>query len=158
MKRKRILIAVILIVGAVVCGTAAAVVYYYTHPNSLAPVIERFVSRATGTRCTIEGWAVDLSPLRVRVEGIRCEPPEGSDLFRAELSRVGAKLTLEGPFGTRRLVVDELAIDKFSVSASGIPTLPPGHTGDHGHSPWAGSCPVWWGCSCSRTWRFDRSA
>jgi hypothetical protein len=69
-KRKTLILFGLLLV-LTLCAGVAAVFYYAESPGALKALVERSISRATGTQCTISEFSYSLNPLSVRARGIQ---------------------------------------------------------------------------------------
>jgi hypothetical protein len=115
------LVAVCLIFVALLCGV---VIYCWTHPAAVKPVLEQSISRATRTAVTIETLSWTLDPARIQAKGIVLQPLEESRGFHLEISRLSAEFDLEGPLGRRCLLVEDLQVHDFSLEISPEARLP----------------------------------
>lgn len=101
--------------------------YYYTHPNSIKPLFEKSISRATGSRCTIKILSYSFRPLRIRAEGVTLIPSEESRGFHLRIPDITVEMEIKGPMGARTLVVKNLKIRGASFQLDGrahLPTIP----------------------------------
>ncbi|MFH1489604.1 MAG: hypothetical protein ABII06_11940 [Pseudomonadota bacterium] len=92
-------IAVFLILAA----AGGGILYLYYHPSEVKPFIEKSLSKATGTACSIQELAYSIRPLMIRARGIVLKPGKGADGFHLNLSGIRADMALEGEFGSKRL-------------------------------------------------------
>ncbi|NQU13747.1 MAG: hypothetical protein HQ561_06350 [Desulfobacteraceae bacterium] len=116
-----------------ICGIAAfflltllagGVIYFYTHPSAVKTLVEKSVSRSTGTSFTIKSLSYSLVPLKVRAKGITCKTGNGLGGFYFEVPDLTADLLLEGPLGHKRLIVKSLRVDSFSCRIFEDSTFP----------------------------------
>jgi hypothetical protein len=125
MTSKRIILLTICVLAILVLGSlTATILYYYHHPSALKRLIERSVSRSTGTSLTIGDLSYSTSPLSVQARGIICEPSEGQHGFYASVPDVKADMVLTGRFGHKMLTFTDLRLTDFSVHLSGDMVLP----------------------------------
>ena len=103
---------------------AGAVAYFYAHPSAVKTLMERSVSRSTGTSFTIKNLSYSLNPLKVHAKGITWKTGNGPGGFYLEVPDLTADLLLEGPFGHRSLMVQRLRVDNFSCRISEDSTFP----------------------------------
>jgi len=99
----------------VILGTLAGIFYYYyTHPDSIKPLVEKSISQSTGTTCTIKTLAYSLKPLHIRASGISFKPGKGLQGVHARIPDISADMELKGSMGRRTLVVKHLEIQGAS--------------------------------------------
>ncbi|RLC22843.1 MAG: hypothetical protein DRH56_08230, partial [Deltaproteobacteria bacterium] len=85
--------------------------FVYHHPRTLTSTIEKVVARAAGASLEIRSLSGSLRPLQVRAGGILLRPRDRQRGFYLKVDRAALDLSLEGPFGHRRLVLKNLDID-----------------------------------------------
>ena len=90
--KRKILLAVCIPVLVVLAGLAGLFFYYYTHPDSIKPLLEKSISQATGTRCTINILSYSLRPLRIRAEGVTLTPSDESRGFHLWIPSITAEM------------------------------------------------------------------
>jgi hypothetical protein len=133
MKRsKKILVSICIIILFLLTSLGALVLYVYTHPSAIKPMIEKSVSDVTGTSVTIEAIAYSLKPLTIHVTGIFLKSGDDEHGFRLTVPDLHAEMTLTGPFGHKTLVLSHLRLDKFSLHVSEdsrLPEIQPGKKG-----------------------------
>jgi hypothetical protein len=112
---------VLLLFVASLCGT---LLYYSARPSSLKSLIEKSISRATGTSVTIQAIDYTLHPMSVRAEGILFGPGKDLKGFHLEISHVSAEFVFEGPFGKKNLIVRNLKIHGFAFQMTEEMRLP----------------------------------
>jgi len=112
-KRK---ISILLGLGLVLafCTVAAVVFYYAESSEALKSLVERSVSRSTGTQCTISEFAYSLDPLSIRARGIQFI--DHVRHFHLDVPELVMELSFQGPFTRRSLVVKRLTIQGFSLN------------------------------------------
>jgi hypothetical protein len=95
--------------------------YYYSNPSKLKPLAESALSRFTGTECSIKEISYSHHPLVIRAKGIQfIEHIQG---FYLEIPEIVANISLEGSFGRRSLVFNDLRVTALSLSMNqGWPT------------------------------------
>jgi len=96
------------------CTGAAVVFYYAESPDALKALIERSISRATGTQCTISEFAYSLNPLSLRARGIQLV--DHVQRFQLDVAELVTELSLQGPFTRRSLVVKRLTLQGLSLN------------------------------------------
>ncbi len=106
---------------ATLCGT---LLYYSAHPSSLKSLIEKSISRATGTSMTIQAIDYTLHPMSVRADGILFSPGKDLKGFCLEVSHVSAEFVFEGAFRKKSLIVRNLNIDGFAFQMTEEMRLP----------------------------------
>jgi len=108
----------------VVALATAATLYLAHHPSRIRDVLTRTASQATGLDVRIQSLDWSLEPLRIRAAGIRVTSREPeSDGLELTLNEVAADLSLEGPFGDRTLVIQEIRAQGFDATVRGRPPL-----------------------------------
>ena len=119
MKTKNKLLLIIcmglLLVIASICG---AILYYYFHPSSVKALIEKSISRSTGTSFEIESLSYSIKPLRILAKGMRFKPGEDLKGFYLEIPELIADMSLEGSLGHKCLIFHDLKMDGFSFRVS----------------------------------------
>ena len=115
-----VLLGLVLVIAAI-CG---AMLYYYFHPSSVKALIEKSISRSTGTSLKIESLSYSIKPLRILAKGIRFNPGEDLKGFYLEIPELVADMSLEGSLGHKRLIFQNLKMDGFSFRVSHDLLLP----------------------------------
>ena len=105
----------VLLIMASLCG---AMLYYYFHPSAVKALIEKSISRSTGTSFEIKNLSYSLKPLRILAKGILFKPGEDLRGFYLEIPELIADMSLEGSFGHKCLTFKNLKIDGFSFRVS----------------------------------------
>jgi len=122
-KRKIILVCFIasLLILAFICGI---ILYYYSHQSAIKSVIEKSISRSTGTTVTIKHLSYSLKPMRIRAKGIIIKLVKTLQRPQLDIRDIRADIALEGPFGHKSLTVKSIMIDGFSLNISEKMSLP----------------------------------
>ena len=89
--------------------------YYYTHPDAVASLIKKSISRSMNVSVNIKNLSYSISPLRILAEDIRLTPNRGSSGFFIDVPQMAAKFSFTGSFGRRSLVADKIEIKGFSL-------------------------------------------
>ncbi len=113
MSLKKLLIIVFLSVCLLITGIGY---YYFTHPEAAASLAERAISRITGVSVHIRHLSYSIRPLQVAARQIAVTPASGGTGFSLNIPKLDARMSLEGAFGSRRLVIDTLRVTGFSVA------------------------------------------
>jgi len=103
------------------CTGGAVVFYYAESPGALKALIERSISRTTGTQCTIREFAYSVNPLSLRAREIQLV--DHVQRFQLDVAELVTELSLQGPFTRRSLVVKRLTLQGLSLNthhASGL--------------------------------------
>lgn len=88
--------------------------YYYSNPSKLKSLAEGALSRFTGTECSIKEITYSRHPLVIRAKGIQfIEHIQG---FYLEIPELVADMSLEGSFGRRSLVFNDLRVPALSLT------------------------------------------
>ncbi|MBU2499588.1 MAG: hypothetical protein KKE57_11865 [Proteobacteria bacterium] len=126
-KKKKIILAfsiVVLVVLLILSSLVGAILYTYHHPSKIKPLIEQAVSRTTGTRCTIQELRYSLEARTVGAKGIVLLPQDRGQGFHLEIPDLKAGVSLEGPFGQRVLIVNNLRVEALTLQFSKAFSLP----------------------------------
>ncbi len=113
--RNKLIIVFFLCVLFVTTSIGAVLLYYYTHPDAVKPLIERTISAYTGMACTVRTLSYSLDPLTVRAESVILDPSKDRPGPRLEISDFGADMALAGPFGRRTLTLKHFNIQKLQL-------------------------------------------
>jgi len=113
-RKRKFLILLGLGLVLALCTGAAVVFYYAESPDALKALIERSISRATGTQCTISEFAYSLNPLSLRARGIQLV--DHVKRFQLDVAELVTELSLQGPFTRRSLVVKRLTLQGLSLN------------------------------------------
>jgi len=97
------------------CGI---IFYYYHHPSSIKTLIEKSVSRLTGTSLTIKDLSYSLKPLKIQAKGITFKPVGKQHGFYLKIPDFYADIALKGVFGHKTLILKNLKINGFSFHLS----------------------------------------
>jgi hypothetical protein len=103
---------------------AGVVLYYYTHPAMVKSLVESSLSWVTNTRVSVAALSYSLEPIRIRARGIVLKPYAEGGGLRMQIPRLEAEMALEGPFGSKTLVIESLTLEDVSASLSGQVRLP----------------------------------
>ena len=114
MLKKTIYITTFLIALIFFC-VAGIFYYYYTHPDAVASLIKKSISRSMNVSVNIKNLYYSISPLRILAKGIRLTPKQGSSGFFIDIPQMAAKFSFTGSFGRRSLVADKIEIKGFSL-------------------------------------------
>ncbi|MBW1784249.1 MAG: hypothetical protein JRL30_26350, partial [Deltaproteobacteria bacterium] len=109
-KGKIILIGCVSVLFFFLASLGGMFLYYYTHPSAVKGFVEKSVSNATKTSFTMRRLSYSLSPLRFSAKGLTFKPQSGLHGFYLDIPDVTADLSLEGPFGHKRLRVKHLEV------------------------------------------------
>ncbi|MBN2124657.1 MAG: hypothetical protein JW821_10215 [Deltaproteobacteria bacterium] len=124
MKRKgKILLTVfvLLLVGAAcLLGT---IHYLVRHPALLKSSLEKTVSRSTGAVCSIGEISCSFKPLTLKARRISLRSPKPGKGLVLGIRGLQADLSLQGPFGSRTLLIERLLIEGLSLDISGDPDI-----------------------------------
>ncbi len=125
MKRiKKILIALGVSLLLVVTSVSGTLFYYYTHPDSTKHLIARMISKSAGMTCSIETLSYSLDPLTIRAEGITLGPFEDQNGFRLRIADFAADMVLEGRFGHKTLIIEQIRIHSPLLNVPEHPVIP----------------------------------
>lgn len=101
-----------------------ATIYLVHHPSCIRDALTHAASQATGMDVRVQSLEWSLKPLRVRAAGIevvsRDEDAHGVELT---LDEVTANGSLEGRFGDRTLVIENIRAQGLSAIVRGRPSL-----------------------------------
>lgn len=112
---------IFLIFIASLCGIG---LYYYRHPGAVKAFIEKSIARSANTSCTIKNLSYSLKPLRLRAEGIVCEPSDNHHGFHLKVPELTVDMALDGVFGNRNLIIKTFKMNGFSCRISHDMVLP----------------------------------
>jgi len=110
-----------------------SIFYFYGHPQTIKPAIEKVLSRTTGTLVTINRLSWSVRPIRIIASGITLKPVKKSDIYRVDISSLAIDISFDGPFGKKTMIVENLQVRDFSVRLS-EGWIAPGILGDKGGS------------------------
>ena len=113
MSVKKLLIIVFLSICIFIAGIGY---YYYSHPQAVASLAERAISRIAGVSVHIRHLSYSFRPLKVAAREIAVTPASGGTGFSLNIPELDAHMALEGAFGSRRLVIDTLRVAGFSMA------------------------------------------
>jgi hypothetical protein len=97
---------------------AGVILYCYTHPPMVKWLVESSLSRVTNTRVSVAALSYSLEPVRIRATGIVLNPYAQGEGLQMRIPRLEADMALEGPFGSRTLVIESLTLEDVSASLS----------------------------------------
>jgi hypothetical protein len=122
--RNKILISLSVVILFFLISVTGTGLYLYHHPALFKPFLEKTLSRTAGAEFTLQTLSYSLRPLSFRAAGIRLEPGEKLKGLSLEIPALEADMSLEGPFGRRRLILKTLRASGFSCTLSRGLTLP----------------------------------
>lgn len=134
-KAKKTLLVALALLFLCLASLAGAVLYLYHHPSKVKPLVERSLSRVTGTSTTLGELSFGVNPLRVSAGAIRMNPPEGGPEFQLDIPSCDLTMGLEGVFGRKTLVITRFQIQDPRVLFSRRGSIPPLSFGSGGFSP-----------------------
>ena len=114
----KILIALILVIFFFIGSLSGIGVWYYHHPSNIKSLVEKSISRYTGTSCTIKTLSYSLDPPMVEARGIIIDQGEIQEGFHLEIQGLRADIGLEGAFSRKSLIFKKLKVDGFSLRLS----------------------------------------
>ena len=85
--------------------------YLYYHPDQIKPMVERSLSASTGTSCTIENLSYSFKPMFLEARGILLKPLKPPKTFSVEIPFIRADMEIEGPWGHRTLVLENMQMN-----------------------------------------------
>ena len=113
-RKRKILVVLCLLFLLGVLALSGAGFYYYSNPSKLKPLAESALSRFTGTECSIKELSYSRHPLSIRAKGIQfIDHIQG---FYLDIPEIFARISLEGSFGRRTLIFEDLRVTGFSLS------------------------------------------
>ena len=95
-----------------------SIFYFYTHPQTIKPAIEKVLSRTTGTLITINRLSWSVRPIRITASGIRLKSVKKIDIYQGAISSLAIDISFDGPFGKKTMIVENLQVQDFSVRLS----------------------------------------
>jgi hypothetical protein len=122
--RTKVGLGLLIILLLFLASLTGIILYYYHHPSEIKSLVEKTISRSTGTSLTIKTLSYALKPLSFSAEEIMLEPDGGPRDFLMEIPALKADLSLKGPFGRRTLIFKNLSVDGFSLHLSKGVRLP----------------------------------
>lgn len=109
-----------LISGIFLCGIAIVLsgtgLYLHYHPERIQSLIERSLSAATGSSCTMESFSCSLQTGLIEARGVVCETPGPQPAFSVSLPFIRADLALGGSWGYRTLTLDHIQVKGIFVN------------------------------------------
>jgi len=125
MTSKRIILISFCIIAILVLGSLiGTILYYYHHPSAVKTLLERSLSRATGTSLTVKALSYSIKPLSIQAKGIIIEAGESQHGFHIEIPNLKTDMALVGRFGHKSLSFTNFKIVGFSARLSREMTLP----------------------------------
>lgn len=113
-KKGKILLVLCVLFGLFLATLSGVALFYYSHPSKLEPLAESFLSRVTGTQCSIKEISYSRKPFTIRGKGIQfIEHIQG---FCLDIPEVALQISLQGSFGRRTLVLENLRVKGLSLS------------------------------------------
>ncbi len=113
-KKRKILLVLCVCFGLFLATLSSGALYYYAHPSRLKPLLETFLSRVTGTECSIKEISYARKPFTIRGKGIQfIEHIQG---FYLDIPEVVTEISLKGSFGSKTLVLENLRLKSSSLS------------------------------------------
>ena len=123
--RKKLFLALSIVTLFFFISMCSLVFYYYKHPSAIKSIIERSLSHTTGMTVTIEALSCSFKPITIQATGVEVESTENSGRFHLQIPELVAKLSMEGTFGHRRLIVKHLKIFGLSLRVrDSLPAIP----------------------------------
>jgi hypothetical protein len=113
-KKRKILFVLCVFFGLFLATLLGVALFYYSHPSKLKPLAESFLSRITGTECSIKEISFSRKPFTIRGKGIQfIEHIQG---FYLDIPEVVTEISLKGSFGRKTLELENLQLKSFSLS------------------------------------------
>ncbi len=109
--KRKVTLACAALILALLAFAVSSILYLHRHPRTLKTLLEESLERTTGASLSIDRLMYTLRPLRITAEGISVRHGEAQRKLEVNLSAVRAAMALEGPFGRRRLIVQDLTIE-----------------------------------------------
>jgi hypothetical protein len=114
-----LLLAVALLTTAAAVAAAMAVGHLRRHPEAVAGLVERVLSRQTGARVSIGRLHYAFDPLQLSLADVTAESGEGENGVALAVPVLEARMTLAGPFGERVLTITRLSATGFVARLRG---------------------------------------
>lgn len=124
MHRKIKYLAFCIVCLLIMASFSGIILYYYYHPSSIKSLIEKSISRSTGTSFTIKNLSYSVKPLKIRAKGITFKPAGKQHGFYLEIPDFKADIALEGTFWHKTLTFKSLNINGISFRLSEKSKLP----------------------------------
>jgi hypothetical protein len=125
--RKKVLLALCLGIVLVVLIIGGAMLYVITHPQTVKPLVENSLATATGAKCSIQALDLTVNPLSLIVKGFALVSDTPQAQYHFGFPLLQAQMVLEGSFGSRTLVIQDLHLQdaNFSIAAPevGLPDI-----------------------------------
>ncbi|MFZ3044687.1 MAG: hypothetical protein WA151_02135, partial [Desulfatirhabdiaceae bacterium] len=99
--------------------------YVYYHPERIKPMIERSLSATSGYSCTIESISWRFQPMVLEARGILFKTIGLQQTFSMDIPFVRTDMTVEGSWGHRSLILENIQMNGISVNAT-LPVILPG--------------------------------
>ncbi|MFZ2630083.1 MAG: hypothetical protein WA081_20965 [Desulfosalsimonadaceae bacterium] len=99
-------------------------IYFYYHPERVKPVIERSLAAATGYSCAIENLSWSFQPMVLEAGGIIFESPKPNQAFRMEIPFLRTDMTIQGQWGRKSLVFENIKITGIFMNSTSPAILP----------------------------------
>ena len=101
-------LAVLVLIAVLLSGAA---LYLYTHPHVTKALAEKVIGAYTESHVTIGKLSYAVNPCRLVVRDVHLEPQESRPGFSLRISQLGLRLALEGDFGHKTLVIENMAVN-----------------------------------------------
>ena len=123
--KKKLFLALSIATLVFFISVGSLIFYYYKHPSAIKSILERSLSHTTSMAVTIKAISYSFTPITIQATGIEVESTEDSGRFHLQIPELMAKLSLEGTFGHRRLIVKYLKILGASLRVrDSLPNIP----------------------------------
>ena len=97
-----------LFLGLIAIILAGMGLYLYYHPERMKPIIERSLSAATGSSCTIASISFSFQPMALEARGIFFKSLRPQRPFSMEFPFIRADMRIEGPWGQKSLIIENI--------------------------------------------------
>ncbi|MFC1821261.1 hypothetical protein ACFL9T_01025 [Thermodesulfobacteriota bacterium] len=121
---RKILLAFVTIGLVLILSLAGLGIYLYSHPEVIKSFIQKSIATATGASCTINNLSFSLKPLLIQSAGLSLIRIEGDEGYDLKIKSLRAEMKLQGAFGQRRLLINNLTIEGFSLNINKAIPLP----------------------------------
>lgn len=123
MSKKRKILLILGLVALLGVTTLSGLVYYFSaNPSKLKHLAENALSGLTGAECSIREISFSRKPLIIQVKGI--ELRKTLQDFHLEIPKVSAAISVQGPFGRKSLIIEDLRVNGLAFKTAGAWSLP----------------------------------
>jgi uncharacterized protein involved in outer membrane biogenesis len=115
MRYKKLFLIFSTIAITMAAALIVTVLYIYHHPSTFKAIIEKSFSAKTGMSLKMEDLVYSIRPPHIQATNIVINTDKNTHGFALRVPKFTADFDLDGPFGSRKLIVRQIELAEFAI-------------------------------------------